>query len=41
MVLKGNTEATMTTSGIIQYKISLMYYRDYTIYYIQDLDVYP
>jgi hypothetical protein len=29
----------MTKSGIIQYKISLMYYRDYTIYYIQDLDV--
>jgi hypothetical protein len=26
---------------LIQYKISLMYYRDYTIYYIHDLDVYP
>ena len=27
--------------ALSKYKISLRYYREYAIYYIQDLDVYP
>ena len=37
----GNSDISMKKSSIIQYQISLMYYHDYTIYYIQDLDVNP